>query len=480
MKALVRSAKFNPLEALFFLGVISISIWFLTTPYAKFAILIGPTLLFLLLLGNFPQFGFYLIVFIIPFDAYTALKAYSELFSIPRFIGLWLIFILGLQFLLKFRRATVMRSNLWPLFAFFFLVSFLAAYLSEYSFTAYDTLRILLFTYIFFAMALIFITQRGFYSYIPKAVIASIAICSYLSVISYAFDLPLFAMDFASETKRRALGMTTDPNGFCQMIIFSMPLLVWWFFTTRKLIEKKIAVITFLVNILAVMLTGSRSGGITLALVLVLLFIAHVKRFKPQFFGFVGISLTVVITAVVILMPGSYWERQKSVTKVQEDRSLSGRVSFVNASMDFFKEAPVLGSGPGTFKEKYATTAYALTYAIKKKGEEVRAKRAAHNAYLEILVGQGLIGLILYLLLFIITFKNFKSAIKAFKDSGRKEMAMLVEAYRISFISIITLFLVLSLNYHKYFWLSLAISQLALNFSRNKEAERLPEEAMPA
>ena len=74
MKEHYKSIASRSAYALFVLLIVGTSVALLATPYYKFAVLPGVLLLLMLLLGRYPQAGFYLIVFLIPFDAYRALS----------------------------------------------------------------------------------------------------------------------------------------------------------------------------------------------------------------------------------------------------------------------------------------------------------------------------------------------------------------------------------------------------------------------
>ena len=88
---------------------------------------------------------------------------------------------------------------------------------------------------------------------------------------------------------------------------------------------------------------------------------------------------------------------------------------------------------------------------------------------MEVLVGSGIIGLIIFLLLLRRAYLNFTKAIKSFQQTGNEEGVSMIRAYRLSFISVCAYLLILSGIEHKLFLLSLALSAIALKMVQSRE-----------
>src|SRR3972149_5517319 len=141
LKKFFNFTTIRPIEILFFLFVIVVSVGLLATPYYLFAIIPGLAILFLLFLGHNPQFGYYLIVFLIPFDAYRGLSGPYQFLTISKFVGFWIAIVILFYFLLNKMDSVNIKSNMWSLFLIFFVIRFLSALMSEYFFTSLDNLR---------------------------------------------------------------------------------------------------------------------------------------------------------------------------------------------------------------------------------------------------------------------------------------------------------------------------------------------------
>ena len=139
---------------------------------------------------------------------------------------------------------------------------------------------------------------------------------------------------------------------------------------------------------------------------------------------------------------------------------------------DAFLEDPILGSGPGTFENRYAQTEYALHFYQEGMDMAKALRREAHNTYLEIVVGAGLTGLILFLGLHLQALRNYRQAKVAFRARGDPEGEAMVVTYRLAYVALLIFLLTFSELYQKSVLVSLALSQTALWVARTDGEER--------
>lgn len=447
----------KPLEGLLFLTVTGLSLWLLAGPYYLFALIPGIGLLLLFLLGLKPEIGYYLILFLVPFSAYRGFVEGAQFLTVSKIVGFWILILLIVVTLLKKQVTVNLKSNLWPWLSLFLVVNVISLLLSEHGLTALDSLRQLMTALSFFAVSLIFLGIKTMRKNLPAILITSISIGAALSIIGYVFNIPLFAMNVESDSVKRAVGVAHNPNHFAAFVIFSLPLLTHLFFTSAGRSVKIIAALLFVMNIAAIVLTYSRGGALVLSIVLILIALSNIRRVRPRLLGLIASVVGISIVVTLLLVPSSYWLRQKSVTDTA-DTAIGRRVSYLSVGWDAFKQNPVFGSGPGTFREVYAGSRHALHYADTIE----QYRRYAHNTYLEVLIGTGLFGLLLFVACIIRGFLNFHTAGRSLHMKGLFDALSLVKAFRLSFVSVLLYFLLLSSVYHKYFWLSLALSQIAL------------------
>lgn len=460
MRKFFNAITLKPIEGFFFIFIITVTVGLLATPYYQFAILPGLSILLLFILGYFPNVGYYIIVFLIPFGAYSGFTDSYRFITISKFIGLWIVIVISFSFLLKNKKTFNIQSDLWLLFLVFFVISLISALTSNYYPTSFDNIRKLLTAYLLFTLTLVLVSHKDYFKTLPFVITMSVAICSFVSIIGYVFDIPLFAMNF--ETLKRATGTVNDPNIFSLLAIISLPILAHLSINSSNILVKIVTVLIFIMNVIAIVLSYSRGGAIILAIILVLLSVEYIHKLRPKYLGFVGVFLLIAIFSLIFFVPVSYWERQKSVFNIKEDTAVGRRISYSFVGWEAFKERPFVGSGPGTFRDIYTNSNFALQFVGSGKTE---IRRFAHNSYLEVLIGTGILGLLAFLAIIVLTLKNFYFAKKRFHILGEERMASLTGAYRLSFVAIMMYFLFLSSTYHKYFWITIALSQIALRLS---------------
>ncbi|MBF0566442.1 MAG: O-antigen ligase family protein [Nitrospirae bacterium] len=452
----------HPVQLLLFSLIIGSTVFLLATPYYMYAVL--PTLgfLLLLLLGNAPRIGYYMVIFMVPFDVYRELLGKALSFS--KILGGVLLLIVTLHMLFGRISLDRLKSNIWPWFVFYFIAGVVSTFLSDFRLTSFDQIRQTVATFAFFFLTLALVDRDSFFKTLPRVLMASITLSAILSIVGYVFDIPVLSMDIRGENMTRATGGSYDPNFNAAVISFGLPLLFQfhYMFKVETFKKKLLFMLIILLNVVGITLTFSRAGGIVLLVVLIFSAAQNLYKLRPIHLGFVMISFFSFIIAMALLVPSSYWTRQKSITDTA-DESLQRRYSYLVLAGDAIKKNPIFGYGPGTFHDLYAQTLNAVDLAGTITEDYFRD---AHNTYIEILVGRGVLGLIIYMGITVTSFLNFYKAKKNLVTSGRKEEATIVNSYMLAFLAMSIFILFLSMEHHKYIWISIALSQVALNFSR--------------
>lgn len=465
VKNLSKDIIYRPIQNIIFLVIILITVGLFTTPYYYLAFVPANVVLLSIFLGRFPHIGYYLVIFLIPFSAYREIKG----INIQWILSFFLIIVILFKPVFKGRLPAKLRTNLWPWLMIFLSVSLISTLMSDYRNTAIKNLPLLIVALIFISFNLVFVSRKAFYKTLPLVLIFSISISSFLGLIGYIFNVQFFAENVEEGAFKRCIGLTTDPNNFSLMVIFSLPLLAHWFSSTRKFSCKLFAAIFFIINMTALVCTYSRGGLIIASLVIFLIILEYRHKFKLKYIAFILPLITISFIATLILVPASYWDHQQSIFDTKKkDRSIGRRTSYLYVGADAFKRNPVLGSGPGSFGDIFSTTSYSREF---QKSKDVTFKRYAHNTYLEVLVGTGALGLILFIIIIWLAVKDFHIAKNKFSQLGNKAMVSIVRSYQISFLSVLIYLFLFSDIYHKYLLLSLALSQIALNLSNEAENE---------
>lgn len=235
----------------------------------------------------------------------------------------------------------------------------------------------------------------------------------------------------------RLISFIEDPNSFA----IKLTPLVAFCYTLFKIEETKIlkliSIIAGLIIIFAIVLTFSRGGLLALLSVLGLIIIEEVKYKKLVLF--IAGSLTLVLSIIFIL-------KFTQTDSIAFDVSIIQRLRILKGGVQMFFDHPILGVGVGNF----------VNYCSGYSG--IIIGLVAHNSFLHIAAEMGIIGLVIFTLLFTTTVSNLRSTAKHFRNSKNVyyikgimfslagftvHSMFLSEQYNISFFLIIALTVVL-------------------------------------
>ncbi|MCA1798669.1 MAG: O-antigen ligase family protein [Xanthomonadaceae bacterium] len=179
-------------------------------------------------------------------------------------------------------------------------------------------------------------------------------------------------------------GLTANPNDLALMLNLLLPLAIAVFLGARKRSTQFLLAGVIVLMVTGVVVTFSRSGFLTLALIGVVYGWMMMRRRQNGLVFAAAIALLVSLP----LVPTSYVERLATITSIEADETGSSRERWSDslAAVEFIGSNPVAGGGLGQ-------SALAMN--------QMRGDRwlRVHNVYLEAAVELGLPGLILIVLL---------------------------------------------------------------------------------
>ena len=453
------------------LGLIATSIVLLFQPTPLLAII--PPLLFpfLLVLGRRPEYGYYVIIALIPLNAWRGLTAEYQFLTISKLVGIWILLVLLVKLAHAPEIINRLRTKLWYPLIGFFLVAIISTYYSKYFVVCMNNLRLLATAYIFMALTLLFVREQQFKKTIPLILIASLSVSAFVAVAGKHLQIESLLQSVKNSTiSERAIGTANDPNFFAAMVLCSLPLIAHFFFASHSVKVRLFLCGLFLQNCYAILITYSRSVMLVFIITVAMVLMEYIRKIKPLYLGFLILALTILgIFGIKEIPRTALWNRMTTLTSPQTDLSLMRRASYITVAMEAVKASPVLGSGPGCFPLIYQNSIYASAFYSGKSGET--GARAAHNTFLEIVAGTGILGLTIFLSTVFLCFKYLYVAQSRCKQWNKFEAAY-IRALGYSFISFLVSFLFLSDLYHKYIWLFLGLSALALRLSTQRSEQK--------
>ena len=238
---------------------------------------------------------------------------------------------------------------------------------------------------------------------------------------------------------------TLDIDGQSIMLTLAMPMAAYLTTQYKNKLLKGLYIFAIPTIVFAVFLTGTRTASIVGIIGILYWLITYRKssfKIKATFFSMFVISM---ITAVS-LAPQESLDRILSSGQSISSGTLNNRTIIWGASLEKWKQSPILGNGIGS-----------LEYVINTKHVEYDS---AHSTYIHLLTENGLIGLGLYLLMiFIIIYYGINSA--------NSEMLFLMSLLLTILVSQITQ----HTHFHKETWFALTMLAVHAYYShthRNK------------
>lgn len=441
-------------------ALIVLTVLLLTTKYFVLAAVPSILVVASLVMSKQPQIGVYILVFMIPFGAFRKIMVGGVEINLAWIVagGTFLIFIADR--IIHKKSFNDLRNPVSMWLSLFFLVAIISTWLSPYLAASIKDFKLWIASLLYILLVLALVPKHGFRKTLPKLIILSVAVSTFLGNLDYLFGLSLFTEDHLGGNLTRNVGATIDPNNLSLMIIASMPIIVHGFLYAKRAISK-LAYAALLINaVLGIGLTFSRGGFLVFVVISALIVFEFRHFFRVKYIGFILLGISISLTTFVVVMPDSFWQRQTSLTS-WEDSSLVRRASYLEVASDAFLERPLFGHGLDSFYQIYAQTQYAK---IDKESGKVLG-RYAHNSYLEILVGTGIIGLITFLMLLFTALRAFTIAKQRYLKAGMIEEADFIAGLRLFLFATLFYLLIFSETHHKFMLVGLALSQLALRYS---------------
>jgi hypothetical protein len=245
--------------------------------------------------------------------------------------------------------------------------------------------------------------------------------------------------------------LTANPNDLALMLNLILPLTIGLLASTRHPGLRTVLGGVVLAEIMGVIVTFSRSGFLTLALIGVLSLGRLIRSgYAPQ-----ALLIGLLALGAVPLLPGGYLDRLSTITSPSQDETGSAqeRWSDMKAAAAWIADHPVVGAGLGN-------NVLALN--------EMRGPTwtAVHDVYLQYGVDLGLPGLALFLLLLSGTIRRAGEAAAAAAERGRQRLAELAGGIRLSLIAFAAAAVFHPAGYHFYFFYMAGLAVAAWRISQ--------------
>lgn len=257
----------------------------------------------------------------------------------------------------------------------------------------------------------------------------------------------------------RLAGSIGESNRFAQVMLMLVPLGLYRAIGERTTLLRATAGIMTTIITLGVILTFSRGAAIGFVVLLVALIALRMVRWRY-------LALIAVVFVLVLAAFPQYVQRVTSIVEVgalldpdasrsQIGGAILSRTTEVLAAGLAMVDHPVLGVGPGLFPIYYEEYASRIGLRVL-EGET----RESHNLYFGIGSELGIIGLVIFLIIGLLTFQMIIKA-RRLSLHARPDLERLTTPFGLALMTYYVTGMFLHLSFARFFWLMLAVASAA-------------------
>lgn len=268
----------------------------------------------------------------------------------------------------------------------------------------------------------------------------------------------VFALAMGIEDRIIATGGMFDANDLCFVIISFLPFNFLFLEKTNPFYMKIMSLLSVGLGSLAVLMTGSRGGFVSLLFVFAMLLFFRTRTIK-----FSAKVAFVVLCLVLVSFKGASidFARLGTTFSPGSDYNVTedwGRKDIWERGTVLMLTHPLTGVGAGCFD-------MAIGLGRKEEGK-IPKWQTAHNSFLQIGAETGLVGLGLFLLLSLSAYRAFSGAAK---KGSSEDIVRIGEMARIGFVGQMIAGIFLSQAYSPYWVFYIALSAVLIKL-RGEEA----------
>jgi probable O-glycosylation ligase (exosortase A-associated) len=245
-------------------------------------------------------------------------------------------------------------------------------------------------------------------------------------------------------------------------LIMTIPLLRYLQLTTEKIWVR--TGLTGAMLLSAVATVGSQSRGALVGVVCMGTFLWLKSRNKL----FTALLGSIAIVLVLLVMPQQWYDRMATIQNYEEDQSAMGRINAWKMAFNMAKDRP-LGGGLNSFQE-YSFALYA---------PNPDSVHDSHSIYFEVLGEHGFVGLGLFLVLALMTWRTASWVIgRAHRDREKRWVADLAAMVQVSLVGYASAGAFLGLAYFDYYYTLIALVVLCKTVLISNAVGRVPVPAV--
>ena len=217
---------------------------------------------------------------------------------------------------------------------------------------------------------------------------------------------------YTFEENARLIGLFANRNVTSAIYLIQLPFVIYLVKETRSVLLKNFGFLVLFANLFMIFLLASRTAYVAMFFLFVL-FLAIYLINKPEiryfFKTFFGLYITFfLISFLFINITIGFNNSANPIERIQtidvQETSTNSRIRYYKYALEHFKSNPFIGVGYGNWK----------IVSIDKDRENIESyivPYTMHNDFLEVLVELGIIGFVLYILIFVFSLNYLKNVI---------------------------------------------------------------------
>lgn len=267
--------------------------------------------------------------------------------------------------------------------------------------------------------------------------------------------------------QKRLAGPIGEQNRYAQIMLVLVPLALLCLRRERVLPLRLAAAAAAALIVAGVALTFSRGAAVGFAALLVAMTALRTLRVHQLALVVAGIALLLATVPAyqtrLATLGALVHVGERTETGPKADSSANNRFAEAAAAALVVYDNPLLGVGPGQFKQHFPE------YAARAGLTGVHSNRQAHNLYLGVAADLGLPGLAALLGIFAVTLRGLARVRRRCAESA-PELAETATAFMLALVAYATTGLFLHLAFERYLWLLLALAGVVCVLGRETSA----------
>ncbi len=224
----------------------------------------------------------------------------------------------------------------------------------------------------------------------------------------------------------------SDRNELALAINMTIPILIFLLGQTKHSILRLGLLGAIIFCIVAVVGSFSRGGLLGLLVVGVYFFIKSKKKIL------VSVLLTITLAAAVNFVPDKWFNRMDTIQEMDTDGSFLGRIVAWKQAVLMASDNPVFGAGFKAGQNQvlwkiYEADFYKLDFIIDTRGYTASFPKAAHSIYFQVLGDHGFVGLLLFLWILLLCYRNLVNVIKNSNDPWMIDLSKMLQVVLLAY-----------------------------------------------